>query len=626
MDNPIAGSLDDDIYEASAAVAGGYGNNNPKFNDSATDEDLIGTIDTWMTESRPYHDWMLVWQNKAVRYYLGEQTDLVDIAPFSSNTVYNRIFEGTETIVPIVTGSAHQFIAVPGEDSELSIKRAQKVQKVLSKKYEDLEVQRHLENATRDIVLKRFGVLKWFWNVYTDDVDVTVVDPRVILMPKLRCDANSLPYVLELQEYTYEEIKQYFPNIDPDTLVKGRRMDLYTTVQPTYSNLDVYQIVECWTPEYVVWKQNTKVLKRMKNPYFDWDGVEEERMETRENGLVEKVTYKQFYNYLDYPQMPYVFLNPFTTGDAPVSETSLAEVSMPIQDDINTQKRQIINNLIKMGNGQIYVDSEAIDEDRLDEITSEPGLIIQGKNLASENRIRREAGVALPNAHFSNLQESIVAFDNVFGTHGATRGAGGGKTLGGQILDKQQDATRIEAITRSLNRGVARLADGLVQMMKLFYNESHLVKILGRDGTIEFINFTRSDIEQDIVINVKSGVPPILDPIAKFNQAIQLWQLGAISPETLFERLDFADPQSEAKKLYAWKNNQLLFESQIKVQEIQAAAAAKAAVPGGGAPAGAERKVETSNNVIDRAQASLGGGGAAPLSPTPNGGNPLAIA
>ena len=588
-----------------------------KFGVNVSDEELVRTIDTWMKECRTWHDWMLIRQDKSVAYYLGAQTDINDIPPYNSNTVYNRIFEATETIVPIITGTAHQFIAIPGQEDERSVERSKKIQKVLAKKYEDLEIQQKLENVTRDMILKRFGVLKWYWNIQSDDVDVKVVDARLILIPKLRMDANdpSLPYVMELQEYTREEIRAFFPDVDPDKLVFGR--DAEYSAAPSFFNQNrapAYQIIEVTTNEYICWKQGSTILKKIVSPYFDFEGEEEEKIVTKENGKVKTVKYRKFYNHLDYPVKNYIFFNPFTSGDSPVADASLAEIAIPIQDDINTQKRQIINNLIKMGNGQVYIDSDAIPKELADQITSEPGLVIEGKNLASENRIRREPGVALPQSHFANLQESVIAFDNVFGTHGAVRGASGDTTLGGQILNRQQDLSRIEQLTRTLNRGVARLADGLVQMMRLYYDADHLVKILGRDGAIEFIHFTRDDIDENVVINVKSGTPPVLDPVARYNQAIQLWQLNAIDPETLFERLEFADPQESAQKLFAWKSGQLLLESQLRQKEAMVGAEMKAKV---GAEEGGN--IENTNSVVARAEKSLGGGGAATITNPPKG-------
>ncbi len=604
-----------------------YNNNNNgwgnpqfvKFSPKATDEDILKTVNTWVRESVTWHDAMLTYQNRSVRYYLGDQTERADIPPYNSNTVYNRIFEATETIIPIVTGTAHTFIAIPGEDNEISLKRAQKVSKVLQRKYEDLEMTRKLENVSRDIILKRFGVMKWFWNVSTNDVDVKTIDPRLILIPKLRMDANDpdFPYVIEVQEYTRDEMVEYFPGVDLKKLTFGRRTEIATNPTPMNQwDAPVYQVLEVTTNEYKCWKQNDIILKRMANPYWDFEGEEIEVKETKQNGKVKARKFKQYFNHLDYPQKEYVFFNPFITGDSPVAETSLSEIVIPIQDEINVQKRQIINNLIKMGNGQVYIDQEAIPKELEDQITSEPGLIITGKNLVSENRIKREPGLPLPEAHFNNLIQSITAFDNVFGTHGAVRGAQASGTLGGQILNKQQDMSRIEQITRVLNRGIARVADGLTQMMRMYYDTDHLIKILGRDGAVEFIHFTQDDIDPNIVINVKSGTPPVLDPLSKYNQAIQLWQLNALDPETLFERLDFADPQEAAKKLLAWKQGQLLLESDIRKEEMAAGAAVKAsATP---APGGEEnRDVETPMDVISRAREAIGGMGKSPITNPP---------
>src|SRR3990167_536840 len=160
MDNPTKAGLDSDLYENTTPEKP-----NAKLTEITSEEDLVTIVNEWIKESRNYHDEMLLKQNEMVKYYKGDQTDRDEIPAFNSNSVYNRIYEATETIIPVITGAAHQFLAIPGEESELSVKRAQKVQKVLSRKYEDLEIVRHLENTTRDIILKRFGVLKWYWNV-----------------------------------------------------------------------------------------------------------------------------------------------------------------------------------------------------------------------------------------------------------------------------------------------------------------------------------------------------------------------------------------------------------------------------------------------------------------------------
>jgi hypothetical protein len=562
------------------------------------DEDIVKLVQKWCKESNSYHEQLLHKQDKSVTYYEGNQTSREIVPQHGSTSTYNRVFEATETILPVVTGGAHLFLVAPGDETDVSRNRAHKLQKVLNKKYDDLDIPGKLELADRDVILKRFGVLKYFWNPRTNDVDVKTVDPRLILIPKLRMEAHELPYVIELQEYDYSDMEMYFPDKKPEDLTMKK-----TKVEG--SNSDIFEVKEVWTDEYVCWVHEDQILKKMPNPHFDFEGTEEKVVNTDENGRIKKKTYRRFANHFDYPQKPYIFLTPFRTGDSPVANISLSEVAIPIQDDINTSKRQILDNLKSTGNAQILIDSDAFtDEETAQSITNEPGLVIIGKGVASEGKIRREPAVPLPASHFNNLMDSVGSFDNVFGVHKSLRGEGGGSsTLGGQMMDRQQDLSRTEMFTRLNNKAVKRLAGGLVQLMKMYYTTDHVTKVLGKEGAFEFIKLNQNDIEDGAVVEVKSGTPPTLDPVARYNQAIQLWQLQALDAESLFERLDFAQPREMAEKLILWRQGQLSMEA-------QAGAEASAME--------AERDVETDANVINRAQRDLGGQGQAPLTNTPN--------
>lgn len=613
---------------------------NYRFNESATDDDLVEIKNKWLKESQPYHDWMLLYQNKCLQYYRGNQTLRDEVSAFNSDTVYNRIFEATETIVPIVTRSAHRFVATPGDESELSITNAKSLQKVLERKYGDLEIQSKLEIVVRDMILKRFGIVEWGWDIENDDIGVWAIDPRNVLIPRFKLGANSLPYVMVVEEYTREELEDNFPGIDIDRLTQGATpAQVQITGYSPVSSIDItrdtsrlYYVLKVVTDDYWCWFQNDIVIRKEKNRYWDWDGEDEKVAVTRANGKVVKKTFKRFYNFLDRPTKPYVFFTPFTTGDSPIADMSLAEIAIPIQDDINIQKRAIVNNLVRMGNGQVYIDADSLTQEVIDQISSEPGLILVGKGLASENRIRREQGVPLPQAHFQNLQLSLLAFDNIFGTHGSLRGMSTARTVGGQTMDRMQDLSRIDQFTSEVNRGMNLLADGLTQLMKMFYDEPHVIPLIGRDGALSFLSFTRKNIEDNVILDVKSGVPVMLDDQARSNRAIQLWQLGGIDPESFFEELNFSDPQDMAKKLAAWKQGQLLLEAQVRAQETQAGIAAKAqadaalAAGGGGAPpapvkppAGGSggmpmRRAEVPAASADRARMALSGSGKVDLS------------
>ena len=595
-----------------------------EFSVNTKKEKLIETFDGWLKDSMTYHAHLLEFQTNAEEYYRGNQTEkdaLQSRGTGNSDTVENRIFEAIETIVPVATAKAHQFVVLPGSDTETSVDRANRTQKVLARKYETLEMQRKLEEVTRKMLLYRFGVMKWGWGYETDDVSVDVVDPRLIFVPRMRVDPHDLPYKIEIQEYSKREMEEYFPAANIDEL----SMEEFLDVGNSKIRRKVYRVYEVWAyGETVAWICSKKVLEIRENPYYDFKGEEKPYIKKGKRGS--KISKKLvFSNVLDRPIDPYVFFTTYSVGDEPFGSVSLVEVAIPIQDSINVQKRKIIDNLRKMGNGQVYLDSDAMSEEERSNITDEVGLIIHGEGLASQNKIKRDPGVPLPNAHFSNLQHSEMVFDNLMGVHSATRGAANAKTLGQDIMSRQQDFTRIDLITRVLNRGVAKVAQGLVQLMKMYYTETQTVKILGEQGAVEFVKLNRDDIEQYIEIVVKSGEVLPMDKISLRTEAVQLWQLGALDPVTLFERLELENPAKAAERLIAWKQGQLTQETMAKIQEnnaavqaklqadmqLQSSAPQKSAVTTSTSESESgtkeTRKVETPMNVMQRATANLGG-------------------
>lgn len=588
-----------------------------EFSIDTKDDKLVETFQTWLKDSQTYHDWLLKFQKITQEYYEGNQTDRDLVPVHNTNTVENRIFEAIETIVPVATAKAHQFVVLPGSEEENSVERANKTQKVLTRKYETLEMQRKLERVTRDILLYRFGCMKWEWGYEKDDVDARVIDPRLILVPKMRCDPHDLPYKIEIQEYTRREMEEYFPDAKIDELGMEDRID----VGKSEYKRKAYRVYEVWAyGEMVVWFCSNQVIDKKANPYYDFRGTEKAYIKKTKKGA--KIAKKLvFSNVVDRPTDPFVFFSTYEVGDEPFGSVSLVEVAVPIQDAINRQKRGIIDNLRRMGNGQVYLDSDAMSEEEAGNITDEVGLVIRGEGLASQNKIKREPGTQLPNAHFSNLQHSEAVFDNLMGTHGATRGAAQGKTLGQDLISRQQDFSRIDLITRVLNRGVARLALGLVQLMKMYYTETQVVKILGEEGAVEFVRLNQDDIDDYIEIIVKSGEVLPMDKVSLRTEAVQLWQLGALDPVTLFERLEFPNPAKAAERLAAWKQGQLTQETMAKIQELAAqskfateAAAAQAQFKTSGESSKVESptgesgaKVETPMNSLQRSTANLGG-------------------
>src|SRR3990167_2242900 len=250
-----------------------------KFTYEEDDKNIIEIFNDWMKESRSYHDYLKKFQKKSEEYYIGQQTDLGNIPQHMPDVVENRIFEAVETLVPIATASAHQFLVLPPTDVQSSKERAEKLQKVLTKKYQTLEIQRKLESTTRHILLYRFGVLKYGWDFDKNDVMVAIIDPRRVYVPRMAVeDPHDLPYVIEEQDYSYDEAKEIFgeDKIKNAALAVVEDKESYKGKETLQK---LYRVYETWTGDAVCWISGDTVLKKEQNPYWDWEGEEKSTLD-----------------------------------------------------------------------------------------------------------------------------------------------------------------------------------------------------------------------------------------------------------------------------------------------------------------------------------------------------------
>ena len=144
--------------------------------------------------------------------------------------------------------------------------------------------------------------------------------------------------------------------------------------------------------------------------------------------------------------------------------------------------------------------------------------------------------------------------------------------------------------------------------MRMFYTEKHTLRFLSPDDTVIFQKFSRDDLEDGMVINVKSGQTTELDPVQLGNRSIQLWQLGAMDPVSLFRDLCVPNPEERAERLKAWKQFELLQQTNAEIAKSDAGAQANAAakIETEGAKA-KDRKVETNSNSRQRTERSVTG-------------------
>ena len=484
-----------------------------QFDNKVNDTTLLALIKDWETEADEFQSNLKrIWEENLL-YYKGIQTDVQKIRGKNSKAVENRIFMAIETMIPLVTARLPDAIVKPGQEDEQSVIDALDLQDILEYHFERVHIQELAERWIRDMVVKRYGVFKIYWDRDRDDVALKVIDPRRIKIPQYGKTVDELAFVIEELEMSYRQIEDFFGDAVAKK-VKSQKQESDTKVRKK-----TYCIQEIWTNEFVVWKAGNEILKKEENLFYKDGG------------------------FFSYPKKPYVIKSLFETEDCIVGDTDYIQQVKYIQDNINTRKRQLEDITAKVSNPYLLIDSDVMSEEQASGITNEPGSILYGKDAASGTKIRFESPGQVSNAIFQDLQLSRQEFDNIWGIHSTTRGERQGKeTLGGRQILREADLGRVDLIGRTLERALDEIAEYWTQLISLFYTEEKTFTILGQDGVRFVKNFTADRVGK-VKPMVKSGSTLKEDEFSIKQSGIMLWQSKAIGLKTLYKMLKLPNMQ-----------------------------------------------------------------------------------
>ena len=323
-----------------------------QFDSSMSNEQLYAQAKLWIDESESYFNTFKKDIEKNIEYYKGNQTDVGKIYGNVSKAVENRIWMASEHTIAMATSRIPEIVTRSIDEAEASQQEAYDTQEVLNYHMERLDMRFKSERFVRDMIVKRFGVFKVFWNKETDDVDCEWRDARRIRVPKFGVDLNAAKYVIEELEMSYEGIEDYFGEDVAEKLLNLPR-DVNNQIRP--KNFKVYEI---WTNDFVVWIAGSGVLKKQTNPYYDYSNKKN--------------------NFLNRPRKPFVIKSLFELDEAIIGSTDYVQQVIPEQDAINKRKRQIEDIVEKVSNPYLLVDSQTMTEEEASNITNEPGSILYG--------------------------------------------------------------------------------------------------------------------------------------------------------------------------------------------------------------------------------------------------------
>jgi len=509
----------------------------PELKLSMKDDDLIDLAKQWNNKYEKYNSRIKKRQEKNTKYWKGQQ-----YAYSNDNPVDNLIFESLETFLPQITRKNPEPL-ISADNTEEGKKLSEDVRNILIYIADIQKLRLKIKRLVRHWALDLIGCIKVGWSLVENDIVIQVIRPtKLILDPDGIIEGGEYKgeYVGEIKKEKASDLIKRFP--DKASIIKKEAKDKMGT--------DI-QYTEWWTNDKLFWTLKNEVLGKIKNPHWNY-GEDETNVDEFGNETTEQ---RAGNNHFAVPKMPYTFLSVFDLGKQPHDETSLIEQNIDMQDLINKRIKQIDKNADDT-NGGLIVSGDFFNKEEASQAGEalRRGKVIYVPSGDVNRAVRREQGPPLPQFIYQSLQDYRGQLRNIFGTSGSTpAGVASENTVRGKIIVREQDLDRSSMVAEYIEQSIDYLYNLMVQMMYVYYDEEHSASILGKDKGMEYTTLINSDLDKKLRVSVKEGSLIPRDPLTERNEAIDLWGAGAVDPITLYDKLDFPDPQESARRLITWQ-------------------------------------------------------------------------
>lgn len=515
----------------------------PEFESSMTDEEIRILTAQWESKDDVYTKDIKKQAQDNVDYWIGKQSKTMDVIANNRPTVDNLIFEALETFLPIATRGNPQA-NVYGNGTPEGDKVAKTVEKALEYQAGRQFLRMKLKGVTRNWALYMIGAIKINWDAVRNDIDTEVILPsNLIFDPNAKIDVQGFykgEYLGERMKKTAGQLVKLFPNKKEyiKALVDGEMGTIVKYI--------------CWTTRQdVFFTCQGEPLGKFKNPHWNYNGTN--TIIDPETGAENEEETKGI-NHFAQPEFNYLFLTVFNTGKRPHDQTSLINQNIPLQDMINKRYRQMERNVDAQNNGIVLSGKHFTKEQAAEAATqlSNGNPLWVPEGAIGDSYVRDQAP-QLSGDIYKQLSDARQELRNVFGTAGSSaQGIAKEDTARGKIMINQLDSSRIGG---GVTEYIEQLANGLfnwyVQMMYVWYTEDHEFAVFGPKAQ-ELMKLKNLDLNLKLHVVVKEGSLIPKDPLTKRNEALDLWNAGAMDPITLFTALDYPNPYESAKQAVLW--------------------------------------------------------------------------
>jgi len=531
----------------------------------------------------------------------------------------NLIYQGEATLKPIALSRVPDLIVNPGSNSEESKKNAELLTGVVNSDMRKRENRSVLGRAYKHRPIYFTGITKYRWNpelgsdgdymfenIHPDNVDVdhTAVDN----------DTNKMDWIVHRFKQSVKQTLMRFP---------GKKQDLFEalgwTAEDTKKEAQLatkITISEVWFTwfeknkdeedqferiEGVAWMFKNVLLKKMKNPNWDWQGtkqffiydenntkkdidddqVRQSLMTGESVPIIEEETV--FRNFFKNPAKPFYFMGYDQLGRMPYDETSRIEQSINPQNNINKIGKQILDigdtrpKLVLSEQSGLNAD----DVQRLDLTDPDQNILVAG--------VLSEVFTFIPGeqpspALFQNQEINRDRLFSLIGANATTRGEreAGETATGRQILREGDFNKQDDEVEETINPAAEWMAMAAIHMIKLRYSKDKMRRILGTDGDFVYESINRDLVEDGMEVSVSaSGV----DKVRRKQEAFERARLKMTDPLSFLQDTDTPNAKKRTEMLMTFElAPDLYLKEFIKEQDTKAMAESLANQPTGATP------------------------------------------
>lgn len=502
----------------------------------------------------------------------------------------NRIFVNMEAVINSLIANPAGMNILPAREGEQAQEFAAKLENYFRKKFSDLNVKEVDRMALRNLYFGRIAIEKAFWNPVINDFDFRAIDPRKVRFGQYARKEQDSEFAIEEIEDNLCSVIERFPAKKEELMKKfgfiGEKGgdDLYIK-NPTV------KYKEAWIQDYVIFQLDTIILDKIRNPYWDWDGIlitaeEEEQLnnatgparrdiltpikmnqdarKTQQVNPTEGATSPEgesqptdmrpyYFNYFDNPRKPYIFATIFNNENSPIGRTDMITLCADLQKGIDKRKIDIDENC-ELVNGIIKVDAEVMGKSDAQRLRFETKGIIWGKGAV--DGVVRETGTPLPQMVFDDMNDSRQEIDNIMAATSAFKGEREGQeTKAGRLALIQQSYLRLNELVQVVDYMAKEKFEWAMQLAKTRYTEYHYAKWLGKEDAQEIIEIIQDDFENGSEVTIIAGKTLPKDDEFKFEQAQNDVNAGLISPVDYVRIAQYDNPKEIAKNAVLYKQN-----------------------------------------------------------------------